>query len=521
MNQLLNESFRVPAIVTPDHEVSYGEMRKRIQLFAQNAPLQRGCKSILLCENREGWIYAFFSIWLQHGIVVPVDAASTVQDLAYVIHDCQAEHIWASASRQPIVEQTIGQSGATLAVTYIDPLERADIPDSSPEAAIDYEPSDTAVITYTSGTTGQAKGVMLSFSNLLANGEAVIETLHVDTSTMRSILLLPLHHALPMQASLLMPMLAGAGVSLCPSLLGSDIMETLQRSPIGIMVGVPVLWSALIKIMRSKVYARPFGRPMFQLCRLLHWRWLSRRVFAQVHQLMGQNIHLVSGGAALDPEVVRDCLALGLTILEGYGMSETSPVITFTRKGEIQPGSVGRPLRGVDVMIKEGEICVRGHNIMQGYYGRPAETAALFDDEGWLHTGDEGHFDRQGRLYVTGRKKEIIVFSNGKNVNPIEIEERLLAHQDIVKEVAVTEKDDVLHAIVIPTTAWLRAHQDEDQEVALRRELIKPYNKEAASYKRILAVTLYGGELPRNRMGKLQRFKLKDLLSANVWANRK
>lgn len=520
MKKILLQEFQVPAIINRKHEVSYKEMFQRITLYSRAGFVEAGTRSILFCENREGWIYAYFSIWHKSGIIVPVDEKSTAEDLAYIIKDCQPASIWTSHSHLQVVDKALEMTMANLKVSFVEELERIEIPEGTEEARIEYDSDDIAVIAYTSGTTSVAKGVMLSFGNLLANLNSIAKRLPINTALMRSIILLPLHHTLPMQGSLLIPLILGSGLSICPSLLGPDIIDTLRRKDIGIAVGVPILWIAIIRIIKTKVFAQRFGPTMFKICRILKWRWLSRRVFHSVHELFGEHLYVITGGAAFDYETALDAKALGLDLMEGYGMTETSPIISLPEVDDLYPGAVGPPLPDVEVIIKNGEICVKGPSVMKGYYNRPDETASVFDEEGWLHTGDKGFFDRKGRLHISGRFKELIILSNGKNVNPLEIEEKLLTKSSIVKDVAVTEKNDVLHAIVIPQDSWLKAHQDEDSESIIRKELIKPYNKESAPHKRILSLTVYRGELPRNRMGKLQRFKLKELIAdkKNIWA---
>ena len=220
--------------------------------------------------------------------------------------------------------------------------------------------------------------------------------------------------------------------------------------------------------------------------------------------------YFVCGGAALDPAVAQKMKTLGLDVLEGYGMTECAPMIAFTRPDDITPGASGQPVPGCEVEVRDGELVARGNNIMQGYYGRPEETAAVVKD-GWIYTGDLGYVDDKGRVVVTGRRKEIIVLSNGKNVNPTEIEQKLEAYQDIVKEAAVTENNDALVAIIVPTPA-LAAMTDAQIEEKVKWEILDKYNSDAAAYKKIFNVKIYRNDLPRTRLDKIQRFKLKSLL---------
>ncbi len=509
------KDFHKTAIIAGDRYISFNEMLRRITLFGRHTSSDKGAKSIILCENREGWIYAFYSIWLNRGIAVPVDAGSTAQDVAYILRDCQPQCIWTSEKKLDTVRMALKQTGFNIPILLIDDYEQQELPADCQPAKIDYDSADTAVIIYTSGTTGSPKGVMLSFRNMMANIDSVSKDVPIFNSDRRSIVLLPLHHVLPLQGCIVAPFINGGGVAIAPAMTGADIMDTLQRGKVAIMIGVPRLWATLSRGIKTKIYANVITRGLFKMCRALQWRWLSRLIFTSVRQKMGGHItYLVSGGAALDREVALDLKAMGLDVLEGYGMTETAPIIAFTRPDDIMPGSVGLPLPSTKVVLKNGEICVKGPNVMQGYYNRPEETASMFDEEGWLHSGDLGRFDEKGRLYITGRTKEIIVLSNGKNINPSEIEAKLETHEEIVKEVGIIQDGDMLKAIIVPQPAWANGREDEALEEALKLELLQPYNQEAPSYKRLMSLFVYHGELPRTRMDKLQRFKLPALVTS-------
>ncbi len=509
------KDFHKTAIIAGNRYVSYKEMLKRITYFAEFTPKRQGAKTVILCENREGWVYAFFSIWFNRGIAIPVDATATADEVAYMLKDSEAECIWTSAKKIDIAREALQLMGRELPILIIDEHEQAELPEGIKAAKIDYDSSATSVIIYTSGTTGSPKGVMLSFGNIMANVDSVSKEVRIYTQDRRSIILLPLHHVLPLLGCLIAPITMGGGVAIAPAMTGPDILDTLKRGKVGIMIGVPRLWSTLIRGIKTKVDANIATRTIFKICRALQWRWLSRLLFTSVRQALGGHLDiLVSGGAALDREVAIDIKAMGLDLLEGYGMSETAPMITFTRPDDIVPGSVGMPLPSEKVILKNGEICVKGPNVMQGYYNRPKETAEMFDSEGWLHTGDLGRFDEKGRLYITGRTKEIIVLSNGKNINPSEIEIKLEQHADIVKEVGIIQDLDMLKAIIVPQPSWINGRDDAALEEALKRELLEPYNQEVPPYKRLMSLFVYRGDLPRTKMEKLQRFKLPALVSS-------
>lgn len=502
------------AIIAGERQITFREMLQYVSVFAAKTPIGHAAKTLIVSENREGWIYALYAIWNNRGVVVPVDAASTPHDIAYIIADCTPEAVWTSREKLPLVEAAMKEAGRTLMVLLIDDAEQAGI-DGLPAADINYEPADTALICYTSGTTGSPKGVMLSFENIMANVHSVWTDVHIFDEDTRTIVLLPLHHVLPLVGTAVIPFVVGCGVAICPSLSGLDIMDTLQRGQIGIMIGVPRLWQTLFRGIKAKVDASSITRALYNICDRLQCRALSRLVFTSVRKKMGGRIrYCVAGGAALDAETARGLKTLGLDVLEGYGMTETAPIIAFTRPGDIRPGCVGLAMPAVEVKIVDGELCARGRNVMLGYYNRPEETAAIIDADGFVHTGDMATIDATGHITITGRKKEIIVLSNGKNVNPSEIEEKLERYADIVKEVAVTEADDLLVAIVVPQEAWAQGKTAAEMEDAVKREVLQPYNEGVAPYKKVMSVVVFQGELPRTRLEKLQRFKLRELLVA-------
>ncbi len=513
------KDFNKDAIITLDHSVSYREMLQRISLFSihipsssseeASMPVEQRRKVIIFSENREGYVYAFFSVWLNRGIAIPVDAMASVQELAYLISDCQPVAIWASKSREQAVRDALAEAGIDAKVLLIDDYEREAIPAETPLAKIDYEMDHTAIIIYTSGTTGNPKGVMLSFCNLLTNLRAVSEEVPILRPSRRVLTLLPLHHVLPLQGTMLVPLIIGAGIAISPSMAADDLMQTLQVGKVGAIVGVPRLWQTLYKGIKKKIDASFVTRSLYNLCKTANSPWLSRTVFKKVHQMLGGHLEAcVSGGAALDPSLWKGMHVLGIDLIEGYGMTECAPIIAFSRPDDLRPGCVGQSLPSCQVEIKDGEICAKGANVMQGYYKRHDATAEIIDADGWLHSGDLGYMDEQGHVFITGRKKEMIVLSNGKNINPEELEQHLQEDTLRVKEAAVVEADNVLKAIICPQAKWAKDKSMAQIEEELKREVVDKVNSEVASYKTIQGIFVYNGELPRTRLDKLQRFKL-------------
>ncbi|MEA3445398.1 MAG: AMP-binding protein, partial [Bacteroidota bacterium] len=371
---------------------------------------------------------------------------------------------------------------------------------------------ETALLIYTSGTTGSPKGVMLSYENILFNVEAVTNKVKIISEGEILMILLPLHHIFPLLGTLIAPFYKSLMVAMSPSLASEDIIKTLQDNKVSVFVGVPRLFNIMRKGIMSKIDENKIARLLFKLAGKVDSYKFSRKIFKQVHEKFGGGIkYMIAGGAALDPVVGNDFRTLGFEILEGYGMTETSPMITFTQPGTVKVGAPGFIIEGAEAEIRDGEIVCRGPNVMQGYYNRPEETADIIKD-GWLYTGDIGHFDEQGYIHITGRKKEIIVLSNGKNINPAEIEFQLEEISPLIKEAGVFMKNDVLHAILSIDPATSKQMGISNIEDEVKTNIIEAYNKASSPSKKLLGYNIIEEELPKTRLGKIQHFKLPGLI---------
>jgi long-chain acyl-CoA synthetase len=263
----------------------------------------------------------------------------------------------------------------------------------------------------------------------------------------------------------------------------------------------------------AKINKSVVARAFLSLIYRTKSRKLGKLLFKKVHVGLGGHLKfMIAGGAALNKEVGNFFYAIGFDILEGFGMTEAAPMITFPRPGKIKIGSTGQALPGLTVEIRDGEIVAKGPNIMKGYYNRPEETAEVIKD-GWLYTGDLGRLEKGGFLYITGRKKEIIVLPNGKNINPVEIEMKLEGASPAIKEAGVFMHKEMLHAVIFPDHKYLTDNNIKDIQQYFREIVISPFNAEMSSYKRILQFTIVNTELPRTRLSKLQRFKLEELIT--------
>lgn len=376
------------------------------------------------------------------------------------------------------------------------------------------QPIDPAVILYTSGTTGRSKGAMLSHANIVSNIRTAVEVFGLDENV-HMLSFLPINHVFEQIDGVLLPLSLGGTVSFVESLkkLGDNLVEVKPN----FLLGVPAVFRLLLDRMQKNIRAKFLSRTLFAFA-------LTRPlVVRKIRETFGGTPIFVSGGAALDPEVAQGLMALGFTIYQGYGITETSPVIAAECPGGQKLGTVGHPFPDVEVRIHEpnaegvGEIWVRGPNVMLGYYNNPGETAAVITD-GWYHTGDLGRFDEDGMLLICGRVKNLIVTANGKNVYPEEIEAELL-HSPFIAEVMVyghklSGTVEEVYAIIYPNQEAIDAFAQEKGitpmtvgavEELIRGEVLKS-GKNLADYKRIRKFTLREDEFPKTTTRKIKRY---------------
>lgn len=503
------KDFNKTAIIFKDHKIDYKELIKQVNLFATIIPSDKISKVAIFSENRIEWAYAFYSVWMKRAVSVPIDYLSTADDVSFILNDCKPEFVFYTNQTRDVFIEASKKLDYSIESINIDEIKNKEPKIIEPFPEIN--PAKTAVIIYTSGTTGSPKGVMLSYDNLLVNIEAVTTDVEIFKENDRVMVLLPLHHIFPLMGTLIIPLAVGATIVFSPSMASEDIMATLQNNQITIIIGVPRLYNLIRKGIRDKIEKSAIAKLLFKIAAKKNSLNLSRKIFGSVQKKFGDKIkYMVSGGAALDKETAKDFLTLGFEVLEGFGMTECAPMITFTRPGNVVPGSAGQPLKTNEVKIIDGEIVNRGRNVMQGYYNRPEETAAILKD-GWLYTGDLGYLDDDNRIFITGRKKEIIVLSNGKNVNPEEIENKILSMSEVITEIGVFEKNDMLHAAIYPDYQKANSLNISDVEEFIKWQIIDKYNQAVSQYKKIMKVSLTNEPLPRTRLLKLKRFLLPKL----------
>lgn len=500
------------ALIYQQQQISFIQLNRQIQSFAGLFHIQPGDRVIIFSHNRLEWVYLFYASWVKQGIVVPVDASTRADDLVAIVQDCQPAIVFCSHEEDETVRQAIEQFDNNILLLNIDELINSIVDDTQLiEEIWPQRPAEqTALILYTSGTTGKPKGVMLSYDNLQANLE-VIQELNLITSRDRILSLLPFHHILPLTMTLVFPLKLGTTVVMVTSLERDDILQAMKQHQVTVMIGVPRLYERFAESIMAKVNSRWIGRTMFKLASKINRQAVSKKIFQQIHQAFGQQVrYYVTGGAKMDSDVARQLWTLGFKLLEGYGTTETAPLIAVNPLKKIKLGTVGQPVSVCQVKLQAGELLVKGRNVMQGYYQQPNATEQVLK-HGWYHTGDMAEIDQAGYVTITGRKDELIVLPNGKNIAPEAIERAIQANQMLIKEVAVIMRQGQLTAIVYPE---LSAFNNIDQHAIqdkIKWEIIHPYNNRVANFKKILKVVISFEPLPRTRLGKLRRFLIKDL----------
>lgn len=504
--------FNKEAVFYKNKEYTYKDLIREAKYISKVLEIEKGEKVVNFMENRPEFICSFFGIWNSKGVPINIDAGYTAEELEYILTDADPKVIMTSNKNLKVAEEAVKLSGKNIRIINCDEIKSPEDFEVDEYVIYSPEPEDIGVLLYTSGTTGKPKGVVLTFDNLMSNVDAIVE-IKMATPKDRLLALLPYHHVLPLSINLLMAIHIGTLVVLIDELSASAILGALQKYKITIVVGVPRLWEMIHKGLMEKIKSSKVANLLFGLCKKVKSVTLSKIVFKKVHQALGGNIrYLVSGGAKLDPNIMDDFKVLGIKVLEGYGLTETSPIIAFTRPDDVCIGTVGKTIPGVEVKIADdGELLVKGRNVLKEYYNKPEATKEAKDENGWFHTGDLGKIEN-GYITIIGRKKEMIVLSNGKNINPIDIENEIAKGSDLIKEIAVMEHNNHLLALVYPDFKLIKERSITNITETLKWDIIDSYNVNAPAYRKILEIKIVKDEFPKTKLGKLRRFMLKDIL---------
>jgi long-chain acyl-CoA synthetase len=511
-----------------------GAETRRVAGLLREHGAAHGTRVALLSESRPEWAVSLVGGLLAGATLVPLDCKLTVDELTVLLQHAAPRLLLVSRALAATARRLQARVSAVTEVLVIDgesaEPEFGSLASGVPGRALHPAPrrsDDVAIIVYTSGTTGSPKGVEITFANLEFQTVAGTRVMgrHPD---LRFLSVLPLNHLYELLCGLFSVLRGGASICYAESLLPDDLIGLMRKERVTSMVGVPLLLRAIQRGIQQNVRRRGkfvqlwFAATMM-LARLVPSAGVRRALFSPVLRNFGGHLRVFySGGAALDPAVATFFTRLGIDVYQGYGLSETSPMICAARPGQNRIGSVGKPLEGVEVQIVrenpidlDGEILTRGPHVMRGYLDRPDLTQQIIDDAGWLHTGDLGHLDADGYLYVTGRSKDLIVLGGGKKVQPEEVEE-LLAESLDFKEVcvlatpsksALAEGFDEVCTIVVPAD---HVTGDDATIAGLMRAEVQRLSVRVAQFKRPTRVLVRKDALPRTTTRKITRRPLRE-----------
>jgi long-chain acyl-CoA synthetase len=515
--------------------ITFGELARSIKSIAgglKKLGLQRGDRVGIISPNCPEWETAYLAILAAGGTVVPLDTAWKESELSQAVKNAEVKIIFVAEKLKGIVGKLSLPSNVAPQIISFDSSPLSDfgrLSQSAPFISGDIKGSDPAAIIYTSGTSGDPKGVVLTHHNILSNIDGIVRALEFyPNETFLS--LLPLHHTLETTCGFLTPLCLGLKIVFGRSYKSRDIIQDIVDHRVNIIVGVPLLFEKFYGAMAKRLDELAAIKRILFKALLLSSRACQavginagKPLFSSFRKKAGlSSIRImVSGGAPLPPNIARWFTLLGFSFMEGYGLSECSPVVAVNRKGRVKIGSVGFPLPNLDVAIDEptpdgiGEIIVRGPNCSPGYLNNPEATASLINN-GWLHTGDLGKLEK-GWLYITGRKKNLIISGAGKNIYPEEIEAALHISPFILESVVFGKKKESrpgeeVHAIIVPNIDRIRETLGEfsvdpaDERLrGLIESEVEAANDSISDYKRIVRFEIRFEELEKTSSKKVKR----------------
>jgi long-chain acyl-CoA synthetase len=506
----------------------------------------------ILSENRPEWCITDLAILSLGGVTVPLYASNPPKDIAYILEDCGATLLFVSGAdqlekiralrlegRAPKLERVAVYDPTGTEAPWLVQFEQlyernASEPDPVPARLAQLKSGDLATLIYTSGTTGEPKGVMLTHGNMVSNvlgATSLIESLDLPERLMLSFL--PLAHAFERTCGFYAASIRfGFTMAFAESV--AKLPENLREVRPTVLIAVPRIFEKIyarlqtaaaqgvkhwifrwaVDVGKRTLPYRLQGQPLPLALQAQHWL-ADRLIYSKVRELLGGRLrYAISGGAPLARELGEVFGAIGVTVLEGYGLTESSPILAANRPGAIRFGSVGKPWPAVDIRIQpepgregEGEILARGPNIMQGYHHKPEATAEMLDADGWLHTGDIGKFDEDGFLHVTDRKKDLIKTAGGKYVAPQMIENRFKLHPLVDQAVVIGDQRKYCVALLSPRLEVLAQTLkrpigtdfhglNQDPEVqGLYKQVLDEVNRDLGSWEQIKRVYLLPSEL--------------------------
>lgn len=524
--------------------ISYKKMQEDIRSLGTsliNLGL-RGRKIAVIGENSYYWAISYFAIANGVGVVVPIDRELKEKEVANLLKRAEVSAVIYSKKMKKVMDEVLEDRELRKTLTYPIQMDLSDdedgrislrrllshgmdLLDNGDRKYLDVEvDSDAlAVLLFTSGTTGLAKGVMLSHRNIVSNTVNMSKYVKIIDGGV-GLSVLPMHHTYEMTCHVITGLYQGMSIAICEGL--KYIQKNLVEAQVNVMLAVPLIFEMMHKKILSK--AKESGkdktlRRMMNISRkfkLYNKGNITRRLFSNVHNVTGGKIsQFIAGGAAINPQVIEDYEAMGFPIFQGYGMTECSPIIAVNKDRYSKAAAAGLPLQGTEVKIYNpdekgiGEIICRGPSVMLGYYRDDDATREALRN-GWLHTGDYGYFDQDGFLYVSGRKKSVIITKNGKNIFPEEVE-FYLTESEYIEEALVhgidgLRNDDVIiKAEIFPNYPLFENENPEVAEDYIEEkigEIIEKINDTVPKYKRIKRYYIRKTEFEKTTTKKIKRY---------------
>jgi len=530
--------------------VTFAELTRMSESVANwlSTRVPRDARVAILAANHPRWVAAYLGIIAAGRTAVPLDTAFHAEQVKKLLLDSGTSLLFCDIKHLPVAVEAVAGTNVGLIMTSAaaeqnltpsknsQPSLAADLDSIFAAGPAGFQPivpaeDDLAALLYTSGTTADPKGVMLTHANLIGEANAVFGVVKIGPQD-ALLGILPMFHVLAQMANLFLPLFNGSRVVYLETLNTTELLRALQERNITAFCVVPQFFY----LIHEKIFKELNKRGKFTMSLVHTLMALNRGLrqigisggklfFGKIHGTFGTGMrYLVTGGSRFDPAVARDFYSFGIDVLNAYGMTETSGGAFLNRPGKIIFGSVGPPLPGVEARIVDpkpveegalpaGEIAIRGAIVMKGYWNRPEATAEVLRD-GWLYTGDLGYFDSGGNLFITGRRKEVIVLANGKNIYPEEVETHYL-HAQYIKEICVMAlearpgdpKSERLHAVVVPNFERLRERKIVNTREAIRFD-IEALSHKIASTKRLGSYDVWQEDLPRTTTRKLKRFQI-------------
>ncbi|MCC5823374.1 MAG: AMP-binding protein [Phycisphaerales bacterium] len=515
--------------------------------------LEPGESVALFAASRPEWVIACLGIMRAGGVATPLDVQIDDDALDRIIKDAGIRHVFTDRSQRERLEQI--DSGQQLRIHLLDADgEEGHDNDRSwkrllakkPAEGPEVDPDDRAAMFYTSGTTGPPKGVPLTHANFAAQLAALREENLIDHGD-PMLVPLPFHHVYPFVIGILAPLSLGATIVLPRSRTGPELVRALHETGVTHIIGVPRFYRAMHEGLESKAknagfFASTYFTAASRLSAFAHRRLglaaVGGILMRPFRQKFGPKLRLLaSGGSPLDPELAWKLESLGWRVSIGYGLTETSPLLTMLKPGDTRFDTVGKPIHGVKIRIdpagipgtnsdeetdqdeehrapgeagpgEEGEVLAKGPNVFSGYHELPEATEKAFTD-GWYRTGDLGHLDKDGYLHLSGRASTLIITEGGKNIQPDQVEETYAEHPRI-REIGVLQRDNKLVALIVPKQDGNDEDDADSAEQGVRRA-VEEQSKQLPSYQRIEGFSITKKSLPRTRLGKLRRHKLEEM----------